>query len=161
MLCVLCGKDGVGTRHYFARHDFKFVDHFMVVSATPMSGPPTYACRPCRPDRAVFLNPGDAALHYHPTHEQLVDALPGEREVPESEPAALPVLTWALFDQWAVRHVAVQEERDEFRAEVERLQRRIEGMTRTVEEQKAKLDKLTVGAVSKEFYSVYEDITSR
>ena len=163
MLCVLCDADGVSTRHYFTRHAFKLSDHFMVTSVVNTGeGKPTYSCKPCRPYRVVFLNPGDAVLHYHKTHEQLVDVLPVPREVPEKEPEReLPVLTWELFDQWALRYLALQEEKVQLVVEITSLKGRVEDLTRLAEEQRVKLSGAAASAVSNEFFKVYEDVGGR
>ena len=159
MLCVLCDEDGVSVQHYGRNHGFRLTEHFVVNSAT-VSHSTSYTCRACRPERVVKFSPGDAVLHFHTTHEQIVSDLPVEREVPEPEPE-LPVLTWALFDQWAHRQVALEAERDAYVAQVGNLKTRVADLTRTVEEQKAKLDELTSSAVSSEFFKVYEDIRNR
>ena len=158
MLCVLCDEVGVGGHHYARIHGFRLTDHYLVTSATATK-PTSYTCRACRPERVVKFSPGDAVLHHNLSHGNIVVVKP-EREVPEPDPE-LPVLTWALFDQWATRYVALEAERDEFKAEIERLQSRVADLTRAVEEQKAKLDELTSSAVSSEFFKVYEDIRNR
>jgi hypothetical protein len=159
MLCVLCDEVGVGGHHYARIHGFRLTDHYLVTSATATK-PTSYICRACRPERVKEFSPGDAVLHFHTTHRHLVDDLPVEREVPEPEPE-LPVLTWELFDQWAGRYVALQEERDELVVEITSLKSRVEDLTRAVEEQHGKLNDLTTDAVSNEFFKVYEDIRNR
>jgi hypothetical protein len=158
MLCVLCDEVGVSIQHYGRNHGFRLTEHFVVNSATA-TNPTSYSCRACRPERVVMPSPGAAVQHQNLSHGNIVVVKP-EREVPEPDPE-LPVLTWALFDQWATRYVALEAERDEFKAEIERLQSRVADLTRAVEEQKAKLDELTSSAVSSEFFKVYEDIRNR
>ena len=158
MLCVLCDEVGVSIQHYARNHGFRLTEHFVVNSAT-VSHSTSYTCRACRPERVVKFSPGDAVLHHNLSHGNIVVVKP-EREVPEPDPE-LPVLTWALFDQWATRYVALEAERDAYVAQVGNLKTRVADLTRTVEEQKAKLDELTSSAVSSEFFKVYEDIRNR
>ena len=158
MLCVLCGEDGVRGHHYARIHGFRLTDHYLVTSATA-TNPTSYSCRACRPERVVKFSPGDAVLHHNLSHGNIVVVKP-EREVPEKEPE-LPVLTWELFDQWALRYLALQEERTQLVVEITSLKGRVEDLTRTVEEQRGKLNDLTTNAVSNEFFKVYEDIRNR
>ena len=158
MLCVLCDEDGVSGHHYSSTHGFRLTDHFMVTSATA-TNPTSYSCRACRPERVVMPSPGAAVQHHNLSHGNIVVVKP-EREVPEKEPE-LPVLTWEMFDQWALRYLALQEERTQLVVEITSLKGRVEDLTRTVEEQRGKLNDLTTNAVSNEFFKVYEDIRNR
>ena len=91
-----------------------------------------------------------------------MDDLPVEREVPEPEPEPeLPVLTWELFDQWAGRYVALQEERVQLVVEITSLKGRVEDLTRAVEELRDRANERVVAEFSSEFNRVYEDIKSR
>jgi len=81
-------------------------------------------------------------------------ALPGPSD-------QLPTLTWELFDRWALKYLALQEERTQLLAEITSLKGRVEDLTRLAEEQRVKLSMNAASAVSNEFFKVYEDIRSR